>query len=246
MIGVGVIVGPDLEQLAREFPDVEVRRHRLLAGAEFAGAAEPRRHRFREQEGSFLVGAIAALVSRTHVVGVRRRHEDSADPQVRGRLHGRRTLRVPDVRVLAVYAGTEPKAFNDAPRGQELGAALYDEGADIIFTAAGKTGDGVFAVARSRGLYAIGVDSDQYDMAPCCIVTSMLKRVDLAVVDVVTRRRAGTASSGGMRELGLAEKRVGVRRRRAQPPAVAARRGRARAGPRRSRSSPARSRCRTQ
>jgi basic membrane protein A len=208
VFGVGVIVGPDLEQLAREFPDVK------FAGIDYApGPDSPKLPNlegigFREQEGSFLVGAIAALVSRTHVVAF---VGGMKIPLIRkfevGYTAGAHYV-CPTCRVLAVYAGTTPKAFNDAPRGQELGAALYDEGADIIFTAAGKTGDGVFAVARSRGLYAIGVDSDQYDMAPCCIVTSMLKRVDLAVVDVV-RDVVLHRFSGGMRDLGLAEKRVG-------------------------------------
>jgi len=208
VIGVGVIVGPDLEQLAKEFPNVD------FAGIDYApGPDSPSLPnlvglKFREQEGSFLVGAIAALVSRTHTVAF---VGGMKIPLIRkfeaGYTAGAHHV-CPTCRVLAVYAGTTPKAFNDAPRGQELGAALYDEGADIIFTAAGKTGDGVFAVARSRGLYAIGVDSDQYDMAPCCIVTSMLKRVDLAVVDVV-RDVVEHRFHGGIHDLGLAEHRVG-------------------------------------
>ena len=208
VIGVGVIVGPDLEQLAREFPEVN------FAGIDYSpGPNSPTLPnlvglRFREQEGSFLVGAIAALVSRTHVIGF---VGGMKLPLIKkfevGYAAGAHHV-CPTCQVLAVYAGTNPKAFNDAPRGQELGAALYDEAADIIFTAAGKTGDGVFAVARSRGLYAIGVDSDQYDMAPCCIVTSMLKRGDLAVVDVI-REVVEHRFHGGIRDLGLAEKRVG-------------------------------------
>jgi basic membrane protein A len=208
VIGVGVIVGPDLERLAKEFPDVK------FAGIDYApGPNSPQLPNlvglgFREQEGSFLVGAIAAMVSRTHTVGF---VGGMKLPLIRkfevGYTAGVHHV-CPACRVLAVYAGTTPQSFNDAPRGQELGAALYDEGADIIFTAAGKTGDGVFAVARSRGLFAIGVDSDQYDMAPCCIVTSMLKRVDLAVDDVIRDVVLGRFH-GGMRDLGLAEGRVG-------------------------------------
>jgi basic membrane protein A and related proteins len=114
----------------------------------------------------------------------------------------------PTCRVLAAYAGSEPKAFADAPKGAELGGAQYDQGADIIFTAAGKTGDGVFAAARQRGMRAIGVDSDQFDMAPCCIVTSMIKRVDVAVFDVV-KDVIAHRFRGGVHELGLAEDGVG-------------------------------------
>ena len=208
VIGVGFIFGPDLEQLAQEFPHVS------FAGIDYSpGPTSPALPnlvglRFREQEGSFLVGAIAALVSRTHVVGF---VGGMKIPLIRkfeaGYTAGAHHV-CPTCRVLAVYAGTDPKAFSDAPRGQELGAALYDEGADIIFTAAGKTGDGVFAVARARGLYAIGVDSDQYEAAPCCIVTSMIKRVDTAVVDVV-KDVIAHRFHGGIHELGLAEQGVG-------------------------------------
>jgi basic membrane protein A len=109
--------------------------------------------------------------------------------------------------VLSAYAGTEPKAFADPTLGQELAAAQYGQGADIIFHAAGKTGDGVFAAARQRKARAIGVDSDQFDAAPCCIVTSMVKRVDVAVVDVVKQVIEGRFR-GGVHELGLAENGV--------------------------------------
>lgn len=208
VIGVGFIFGPDLEQLAQEFPDVN------FAGIDYApGPDSPKLPnlaglRFREQEGSFLVGAIAALVSRTHTVGF---VGGMKIPLIRkfeaGYTAGAHYV-CPTCRVIAVYAGTEPKAFNDAPRGQELGAALYDDGADIIFTAAGKTGDGVFAAARSRGMRAIGVDSDQYEMAPCCIVTSMIKRVDTAIVGIVKDVTVHNFH-GGTHELGLAEGGVG-------------------------------------
>jgi basic membrane protein A len=110
----------------------------------------------------------------------------------------------PACRVLSAYAGTEPKAFADPTLGEELASAQYDKGADVIFHAAGKTGDGVFAAARRRGARAIGVDSDQYDAAPCCVMTSMVKRVDVAVVDVV-RQVIEHRFVGGLHELGLAE-----------------------------------------
>ena len=111
-------------------------------------------------------------------------------------------------RVVSAYAGTEPKAFADPTLGEELASAQYGQGADIIFHAAGKTGDGVFAAARQRGARAIGVDSDQYEAAPCCVVTSMVKRVDVAVLDIVKDIIAGKFH-GGLLELGLAEHGVG-------------------------------------
>ena len=130
----------------------------------------------------------------------------------------------PDCQVLRSYAGTEPKAFADPTLGQELASAQYDRGADIIYHAAGKTGDGVFAAARARGAMAIGVDSDQYDAAPCCVVASMVKRVDVAVVEAV-RSVIEKRWKGGLSELGLAEDGVGfvARDPKLLPPDVAAR-----------------------
>lgn len=208
VIGVGFIFGPDLERLATQFPNVK------FAGIDYSpGPASPKLPnlaglRFREHEGSFLVGAIAGLTTRTNTVGfvggmkipLIRKFEAGYEAGVHHVC--------PQCRVLSAYAGTEPKAFADAPLGQELGAAQYEQGADIIFTAAGKTGDGVFAAARQRHLRAIGVDSDQFEMAPCCIETSMIKRVDVAVVDIV-KDVIAHKFTGGIHELGLAEDGVG-------------------------------------
>lgn len=204
VIGVGFIFGPDLERLARQFPNVK------FAGIDYSpseGVGDlPNLAglRFREHEGSFLVGAIAGLVTRTKIVGfvggmripLIRKFEAGYEAGVRHVC--------PTCRVLSAYAGTEPKAFADPPLGQELAAAQYGQGADVIFHAAGKTGDGVFAAARQRNARAIGVDSDQFEAAPCCVVTSMVKRVDVAVVDIIKDVIDGRFR-GGLHELGLAE-----------------------------------------
>ena len=223
VIGVGFIFGPDLERLAAQFPDVK------FAGIDYSPSPgvgtipNLAGLRFREQEGSFLVGAIAALVSHTKTVGF---VGGMKIPLIRkfeaGYIAGVHHV-CPDCRVLSAYAGTEPKAFADAPLGQELAAAQYEAGADIIFHAAGKTGDGVFAAARQRGARAIGVDSDQFDNAPCCVVTSMVKGVDVAVVDVI-KAVIANRFRGGIHELGLAEHGVGFvsdeRNRLLLPPEV--------------------------
>jgi len=208
VIGVGFIFGPDLERLAAQFPAVR------FAGIDYSpspGVADLPNLvglRFREHEGSFLVGAIAALVSRTQTVGfvggmkipLIRKFEAGYEAGVKHVC--------PSCRVLAAYAGTEPKAFADPSLGEALASAQYGNGADVIFHAAGKTGDGVFAAARRHGGRAIGVDSDQYDAAPCCVVTSMVKAVDVAVLEVV-KQVIANEFRGGLRELGLAEKGVG-------------------------------------
>jgi basic membrane protein A len=204
VIGVGFIFGPDLERLAKQFPGVKFAGIDYSPSPGFAGLPNLAGLQFREHEGSFLVGAIAGLVTRTKIVGfvggmkipLIRKFEAGYEAGVKHVC--------PTCRVLSAYAGTEPKAFADPPLGQELAAAQYGQGADVIFHAAGKTGDGVFAAARQRGARAIGVDSDQFEAAPCCIVTSMVKRVDVAVVDVTKDVIAGTFR-GGLHELGLAE-----------------------------------------
>ena len=208
VIGVGFIFGPDLERLAKQFPDVK------FAGIDYSPSEgvgvlpNLAGLRFREHEGSFLVGAIAGLSTRTKTVGfvggmkipLIRKFEAGYEAGVKHVC--------PECRVLSAYAGTEPKAFADPSHGEELASAQYSKGADIIFHAAGKTGDGVFAAAKHAGARAIGVDSDQYEAAPCCVMTSMVKGVDVAVLDVVKDVIAGKFQPG-LHELGLAEKGVG-------------------------------------
>jgi len=208
VIGVGFMFGPDLEQLAKQFPDVK------FAGIDYSPTPgigtlpNLAGLRFREHEGSFLVGAIAGMVTRTKIVGfvggmkipLIRKFEAGYEAGVHHVC--------PSCEVIGAYAGSDPKAFADPTHGAELATAQYGKGADIIFHAAGKTGDGVFAIARRKKLLAIGVDSDQYEAAPCCVLTSMVKRVDVAVVDIIKDLAAGTFR-GGPHELGLAEDGVG-------------------------------------
>ncbi len=226
VIGVGFIFGPDLERLAQQFPNVK------FAGIDYSPSPgvgtlpNLAGLRFREHEGSFVVGAIAGMLTHTKIVGF---VGGMKIPLIRkfeaGYIAGVKYV-CPTCTVLSAYAGTEPRAFADPPLGQELAAAQYGQGADIIFHAAGKTGDGVFAAARQRGARAIGVDSDQFERAPCCVVTSMVKRVDVAVVDIIKDVAAGRFR-GGIHELGLAEDGVAfvsdARNRLLLPEAVAAR-----------------------
>ena len=223
VIGVGFIFGPDLERLAVQFPNVK------FAGIDYLPSPDARSLpnlaglAFREHEGSFVVGAIAGLLTHTKIVGfvggmkipLIRKFEAGYEAGVH--------YVCPRCRVLGAYAGTEPKAFADPSLGEELASAQFSNGADVIFHAAGKTGDGVFAAAKNHGGRAIGVDSDQYEAMPCCVVTSMVKRVDVAVVDITKDLIAGKFR-GGIHELGLAEDGVAFvaddRNRHLLPPEV--------------------------
>ena len=209
VIGVGFIFSDDLTQLAREYPNTR------FAGIDFALQADARGNsiepppnleaiKFREEEGSFLVGALAALVGGSRKVGfvggmdVPLIHKFEAG--YRAGVHAV----CPDCEVVVQYAGVTPEAFRNPGRGQELALSQYQSGVNVIFHASGSTGLGVFEAARRTHKLAIGVDADQYDEAPGYILTSMVKGVDQAVFDAVRAVRDGTFH-GGVVQLGLAE-----------------------------------------
>src|SRR5262249_36162675 len=135
--------------------------------------------KFREEEGAFLVGALAALVSKSKAIGfvggmdIPLIHKFEA-----GYAEGAKHV-CPDCRVLVGYAGVTGDAFKNPTKGKELAMAQYAAGADIVFHAAGTTGLGVFEAARQEHKLAIGVDADQWSEAPGHILTSMTKQVDV-------------------------------------------------------------------
>lgn len=209
VIGVGFIFSDDITKLAGDFPktkfaciDYNLPQGLAKAPDNLVGLS------FREHEGSFLVGAIAGRVSKSKKVGF---VGGMKIPLIRkfeaGFVFGVKQT-CPDCEVLSSYAGTEPKAFADPTKGKELALAQYARGVDIIFHASGKTGDGVFDAAKEQKKFAIGVDSDQFHAAPCCVLTSMVKKVDVAVFDAIKQTKEGKFTSG-VHEFGLAEDGVG-------------------------------------
>ncbi|MBM4320645.1 MAG: BMP family ABC transporter substrate-binding protein [Deltaproteobacteria bacterium] len=213
IIGVGFIFTDDITLLAREYPRTHFACVDYSLQVDAAGNVVPPPDnvvalKFREEEGSFLVGAIAGQVSRTKKVGfvggmdipLIRRFEAGYQAGV---LHV-----CPDCRVVANYAGVTGSAFKDPGKGKELALAQYRQGTDIIFHASGSTGLGVFEAARLAGKLAIGVDADQYPEAPGHILTSMIKRVDVAVLEIIGEVAQGRFR-GGVRSFGLAEDGVG-------------------------------------
>ena len=209
VIGVGFIFSDDITRLATQFPDTKFAciDYNPPEGADkippnLVGL------RFREHEGSFLVGAIAGRVTKTKKLGF---VGGMKIPLIRkfevGYTAGVKQV-CPDCTVLSAYAGTEPKAFADPTKGKELALSQYARGVDIIYHASGKTGDGVFGAAQEQKKFAIGVDSDQFHIAPCCVLTSMIKKVDVAVFDTIQKVASGKFV-GGVFEFGLAEDGVG-------------------------------------
>jgi basic membrane protein A and related proteins len=203
VIGVGFIFTSDIDAVARAYPGVH------FACVDYAGdpanvPANVVGLSFREEEGSFLVGAVAGLLSKTHHVGF---VGGMTIPLIRkfeaGYIAGVHAA-CPACVVHSAYAGSTPDAFKDPLRGRSLAAFEIAAGADVLFHASGATGHGVFEGAREAHVLAIGVDSDQYDELPGTVVTSMVKRVDVAVYDAIRDAAAGRFGAG-VRAFGLKE-----------------------------------------
>ena len=163
---------------------------------------------FKEHEGSFLVGMAAALASETGKVGF----VGGMDiPLIRNFAHGYEQG-VKHVNeggeILVNMTGTTPAAWNDPARGGELAISQFDRGADVVYAAAGATGLGVLQAAADKSKLSIGVDSNQNHLHPGSVLTSMLKRVDVAVYNALMSAKDGTWAAGAQ-NLGLAEDGVG-------------------------------------
>ncbi len=161
---------------------------------------------FNEEQGSYLVGMLAAMASKTGTVSF----VGGMDiPLIRkfacGYAEGAKAVN-PDINVIANMTGTTPAAWNDPVKGTELTLAQKSQGSDVVFQAAGGTGVGVLQAAADNEMLGIGVDANQNYMHPGQILTSMLKRVDIAVYDAFI---AGDAVEPGVASLGVAEDGVG-------------------------------------
>jgi basic membrane protein A len=161
---------------------------------------------FSEHEGSYLVGMLAAMASETGTVGF----VGGMDIPLISRFacgYAQGVVAVnPEATVIANMTGTTPAAWNDPVRGGELTRGQIAQGADVVYAAAGGTGLGVLQVAADEGIFSIGVDSNQNYLHPGSVLTSMLKRVDVAVYDAFT---TGAEVETGIHVFGLAEEGVG-------------------------------------
>jgi basic membrane protein A len=199
IVAIGFSQGTSLEKVAREFP-----RTQFAIIDSVVNLPNVQSVVFKEHEGSFLVGVMAAMASKTGRVGF----VGGMDiPLIRrfqcGFEQGARFVN-PAVQVSANMTGTTPAAWNDPARGAELARAQFAAGVDVIFAAAGGTGLGVYQAARDAGRLAIGVDSNQNHLHPGTMLTSMVKRVDVAVYN------AFKGITPGVTTLGLKEGGVDV------------------------------------
>ncbi|NND93016.1 MAG: BMP family ABC transporter substrate-binding protein [Granulosicoccus sp.] len=203
ILGVGFAQAGPMETVAREFPDT---KFTLIDGV--VDLPNVQSVVFKEQEGSFLVGLLAAMASENGMVGF----VGGMDiPLIRrfacGYEQGAKYAD-PSVDVIQNMTGTTPSAWNDPGRGSELAKGQFDRGVDVIYAAAGGTGVGVYQAAKDGGKLAIGVDSNQNYLHPGTMLTSMLKRVDVAAYNAFAEAQNGTWSAG-IKVLGLSDDGVG-------------------------------------
>ncbi len=194
VIGIGFGQAAAIEKVAKEFPKLHFTLIDMVVQQPNVQSIV-----FREQEGSFLVGMLATLASKTGKVGF----VGGMDiPLIRrfecGYEQGAKYAN-PKTEVFANMTGTTGAAWADPGRGGELAKAQFGKGADVVFAAAGGTGIGVYQAAKDAGKLAIGVDSNQNHVQPGTMLTSMMKHVDVAVYQTIT------AYTPGVTVLGLKE-----------------------------------------
>ncbi len=203
VVGIGFAQAPAMEAVSAEYPDTRFTIIDMVVDQPNVQSVV-----FKEHEGSFIVGLLAAMKSESGKVGF----IGGMDiPLIRkfacGFEQGAKHANA-DVEVVQNMTGSTPSAWNDPGRGAELSRGQFDRGVDVIFAAAGGTGVGVYQAAADNGKFAIGVDSNQNYLHPGVMLTSMLKRVDNAVHEAMSTAKSGDWKPG-IKVLGLAENGVG-------------------------------------
>ncbi|WP_073507987.1 BMP family lipoprotein [Streptobacillus notomytis] len=204
IIGVGYTMKESVEAVAAEYPDQKF----ALIDDVIEGKDNVASLMFREQEGAFLTGALAAMMTKTNVLGFVGAVEAPVIHRfATGFIQGARHVN-PSITILSAYVnGSNP--FNDPVAGKQLAESLIAQNTDIVMHAAGATGAGVFKAAQEKGVYAIGVDSNQDAEAPGIILTSMVKNVDVAVFKTIKAVLEGNFKPG-VQYFGIAEDGVGI------------------------------------
>lgn len=201
VVMTGFAFGDVLNTVAPDFPDTKFAIIDMVVDQPNVKSVV-----FTEQEGSFLVGMMAAMASKTGTVGF---IGGMDNPLIRrfgcGYAQGAVAAN-PDAKVILNMTGTTPAAWNDPVKGAELAKGQKAQGADVIYAAAGGTGVGVLQAAADEGILSIGVDSNQNYMHPGKVLTSMLKRVDNAVYEAF---KEGESLSSGINVMSLANDGVG-------------------------------------
>jgi basic membrane protein A len=210
IIGVGFAQAPIMEQVAKDYPNIHFA---IIDGvSELPNVASLV---FKEQEGSYLVGILAAKASQTGTIGFLGGMDIGLIHRFeKGYEEGAKSVN-PNIRVIQNYVGVTDGAWNNPGKGKELSLAQIGKGADVIFTAAGNSGLGAFDAVEQQGTrngrathFVIGVDSNQNMVKPGFVLTSMVKRVDNAVYNIV-QEVVNHSFSPGLHVFGLDKDGVG-------------------------------------
>ena len=200
VLGVGFAQADAISKVAADNPDVQF----SIIDVGWLDAPNLRQYVFKEHEGSFLVGVAAAKASQTGKVGFVGGQDIGLISRFAcGYVGGVKSI-LPNAEVYENMTGSTPAAWNDPARGAELTRSQMDRGADVVYHAAGGTGVGVIQAAADAGKLAIGVDSNQNGLAPGSVLTSMLKRVDVAAYETFMDAK-NNAFTSGVQVLGIAE-----------------------------------------
>ena len=212
IIGIGFAQGPIMQKVAADYPNL---KFAIVDGVIFEKDGKTPKQNvaslvFREHEGSYLVGMIAAAKSKSGVLGfVGGMDIPLIHKFETGYEEGARSVN-PNIKVVQNYVGVTDSAWNNPGKGKELALSQINQGADVIFTAAGNSGLGAFDAVEQYGRnaageankFVIGVDSNQNGVKPGFVLTSMVKRVDNSVYDVV-KEVLGGKFAGGFHVFGL-------------------------------------------
>ena len=202
VFGIGFLFSDDVLSVAKDFPAKKF----ACVDMNVPDAGLPPNVvalKFKEEEGSYLVGALAALVSKTHKLGFVGGMQIPLIKKFEAGYVAGVKQAAPATTVDVKYAGVDGSAFKNPAKGKELALAIYNAGADIIYHASGSTGLGVFEAAREKNKLAIGVDSDQQAEMPGRVLTSMVKRVDVSVFNTIKDVKDGTFPGGQTHVFGL-------------------------------------------
>ena len=200
VLGVGFAQADAIAKVSAEFPDTQF----SIIDVGWLDGPNLRQYVFKEHEGSYIVGVAAAKASQTGKVGfVGGMDIPLISKFACGYVGGVKSVNA-SAEVFQNMTGSTPSAWNDPAKGAELTQSQIDRGADVVYHAAGGTGSGVIRAAADAGKLAIGVDSNQNGMAPGSVLTSMLKRVDVAAYQTFMDAKNGSFTSG-VQVLGLAE-----------------------------------------
>ncbi|HEX2787759.1 MAG TPA: BMP family ABC transporter substrate-binding protein [Ignavibacteria bacterium] len=208
IFGVGFIFTDDINNVAKEFPN------KKFACIDYS-ITDPNTIppnvlavEFKEEEGSFLVGAIAGLKTSTNKIGFIGGVESPLIKKFEtGYVQGAKYSN-PNIEVFTSYISVTPDGFKNPGKAQEIALSQYTKGADIIYHASGLSGLGLFEAAKEQKKFAIGVDMDQWNEAPGQVITSMIKQVSEAIYGTIKLLKEGQFK-GGIKVFGLSDNGIG-------------------------------------